>query len=124
MVGGQTDPITIGQSINMDNGGKNSDAKSIADRVNLDTDTTSATYAQYQASHTGNGERVVVVPVNSGAPNYIAVGYAAFFLLTPDQYSGLNGNASACAEYIGQWTQGSPYSSGTGSGAYHIRLLQ
>jgi hypothetical protein len=124
IVGGQTDPITIGQPVNMDNGAKDTEMTAIADRVNMDTDTTSTTYAQYQTSHTGNGERVVVVPVNGGAPNYLAIGYAAFFLATPASYSKLGGNDSACAEYIGAWTQGSPYSSGSGSGAYHIRLLQ
>jgi Flp pilus assembly protein TadG len=124
IVGGQTDPITIGQSVNMDNGAKDTEMTAIADRVNLDTDTTSTTYAQYQASRTGNGERVVVVPVNSGYPNYTALGYAAFFLETPGSYSGLGGNDSACALYIGAWTQGVAFPSGTGSGAYHIRILK
>jgi hypothetical protein len=121
IVGGQTDPITIGQSIVMDNGAKNTEMTTIADRVNLDADTTSTTFAQYKASHTGNGERVVVVPVNSGSPTYLAVGYATFFLATPDQYSGLHGNDSACAEYVGY--QSVAYSGVAGS-AYHIRLVQ
>ena len=124
IVGGQTDTIVIGQAINMDNGAKDTEMTAIADRVSLDSDTSSTTYTQYQTSRTGNGERVVVVPVNSGSPNYTAIGYAAFFLLTPGSYSGLHGNDSACAQYIGAWTQGVAFPSGTGSGAYHVRILQ
>ena len=52
IVGGQTDPITIGQSVNMDNGAKDTEMTAIANRVDLDTDTTSSTYAQYEASGT------------------------------------------------------------------------
>jgi hypothetical protein len=124
IVGGQTDPVTIGQSINMDNGDKNTEMSAIAMRVEIDTDTTSTTYAQYRAAGTGNGARVVVVPVNSGPPNYIALGFAGFFLLNDSYYQGLHGNDSACAEYIGAWTQGAPMPAPGGSGGYHFKLLQ
>ena len=124
IVSGDTDSVTIGQNLSMDTGSKNTDPSAIGERVDEDTDTTSANYAQYQANHTGNGARVVVVAVNNGAPNYTAVGYAAFFLLNANYYSGLNGNDSGCAEYIGAWTEGQTFPSGSGSGAYHLRLLQ
>ena len=69
--------------------------------------------------------RVVTVVVNGGPPNYTAVGFAAFFLLTPDSYAKANGNKlggndSACAEYIGPVSGSNPY----GAGAIHIRLVQ
>ncbi|MCU1236161.1 MAG: hypothetical protein JWP63_4128 [Candidatus Solibacter sp.] len=124
IVGGRTDSVTIGQSINMDNGAKNTEMSAIGDRVAIDTNTTSATYAAYRAAGTGNGARVVVVAVNGGAPNYINVGFAGFFLLNSDSYDGLNGNDSACAEYIGAWTQGETAPAPGGSGGYRLRLVK
>jgi Flp pilus assembly protein TadG len=124
IVGGQTDTVTIGQPINMDNGAKNTEMSAIGDRVSIDSDTTSATYAAYRAAGTGNGARVVVVAVNGGAPNYIAIGFAGFFLLNSDSYNGLHGNDSACAEYIGAWTQGETAPAPGGSGGYRLRLVK
>jgi hypothetical protein len=124
IVSGDTDSVTIGSSVSMDNGAKNTEMSAIGDRASQDNDTTSTTYSQYVSSHTGNGARVVVVVVNSGQPNYTAIGYAAFFLLTPSYYSGLKGNDSACAEYIGAWTEGSPFPPTGGSGAYKLRLIK
>jgi hypothetical protein len=124
IVSGDTDSVTIGSSVPMDNGAKNTEMSAIADRSSLDSDTTSTTYAQYKASRTGNGSRVVVVVVNGGKPNYTAIGFAAFFLKTPDTYTGLHGNDSACAEYIGAWTEGTPFPPTGGSGAYRIRLVK
>jgi hypothetical protein len=124
IVSARTDSATIGQSVSMDNGAKNTEMSAIGDRVALDTDTTSATYAAYVANGTGNGTRVVVVPVNSGSPNYVILGFAGFFLLNSSSYSGLGGNDSACAVYIGAWTQGVTTPPASGSGAYQIRLFQ
>jgi hypothetical protein len=119
-----TDFVTIGQPIEMESGAKNTEMTTIADRVTLDSDTGSATYTAYRAAGTGNGTRVVVVAVNGGPPNYIAKGFAAFFLLTADSYNGLKGNDSACAEYIGAWTEGETMPATGGSGAYRLRLFQ
>ncbi len=124
IVGGATDPETVGQPVNMDNGAKNTEMSAIAMRVNEDTDTTSADYATYLANGTGNGERVVYVAVNGGAPNYTNLGFAGFFLLNSGYYSGLGGNDSACAEYIGTYVQGAGNLAPTGSGAFHIKLFQ
>jgi len=124
IVSGLTDPLSIGQPVSMDNGAKNTEMTSIALRVNMDSDIASANYAAYRAAAQGNGERVVVVAVNGGAPGYTMLGFAGFFLSTPGQYSGLGGNDSACAEYIGAWVQGSPDPSPSGSGAFHLRLYQ
>ena len=124
IVGGQTDPVTIGNPVEMDNGAKNTEMSAIAMRVEEDTDITSTTYAQYLANGTGNGERVVVVAVNNGPPSYTAVGFAGFFLLSDSSYTGLKGNDSACAEYIGTYVQGAGALPPGGSGAYHIKLYQ
>jgi Flp pilus assembly protein TadG len=128
IVSGDTDSVTIGANLSMDTGAKNTEMSAIGDRASEDSDTTSTTYAQYQSSRTGNGARVVVVAVNSGKPNYTVLGFAAFFLLTPDSYSGLHGNDSACAEYIGAWTEGQTFPgastpSSTGVG-YKLRLVK
>jgi Flp pilus assembly protein TadG len=129
IVSGNTDPVTLGNAVEMDNGAKNTEMAAIGQRVAEDSDTTSATYAQYLTNATGNGERVVFVPVNSGSPNYTALGFAGFFLLNAGSYSGLGGNDSACAEYIGTYVQGAagngdPGLAPGGSGAYHIKLYQ
>ncbi len=124
IVSGQTDPVTIGQNVPMENGAKNTEMSAIALRVEIDTDTSSATYANYIANGTGNGVRVVVVAVNGGAPNYVNLGFAGFFLLNDSSYTGLKGNDSACAEYIGAWTQGVPNPPASGSGAFRIRLFK
>lgn len=124
IVGGDTDPETVGSPVNMDNGAKNTEMSAIAMRVDEDSDTTSTTYAQYLANGSGNGERVVYVPVNSGSPNYTNLGFAGFFLLSASYYNGLGGNDSACAEYIGNYVQGTGNLTASGSGAYHIKLFQ
>jgi len=124
IVGGTTDPETVGQPVSMDGGAKNTELSAIAMRVEEDTDITSSTYAQYLSSGNGNGERVVVVPVNGGGPQYITVGFAGFFLLDNNAYTGLGGNDSACAEYIGAWVKGMPKPQPGGSGAYHVKLYQ
>ena len=124
IVGLGTDPVTIGQDVPMDNGAKNTEMSAIGARVDLDTNTTATTYAQYRSSGTGNGMRVVVVVVNGGPPHFTAIGFAGFFLLNSSYYSGLKGNDSACAEYIGAWTAGVPIPGAGGSGASRLRLFQ
>jgi hypothetical protein len=126
IVSGQTDPVSIGSAVPMVVGAKDTEMTAIAMRVDFDSDNSSATYAQYRSIATGNGERIVVIPVNSGPPNFIAVGFAGFFLLNDNAYSGLKGNDSACAEYIGAFVQGQQtrLPAPGGSGAYHLKLYQ
>jgi Putative Flp pilus-assembly TadE/G-like len=125
IVSGQTDPATVGQPVPMDNGHANTEMTAISWRVALDSDTTSSTYAQYRSAGNGNGERVVMVPVNSGPPNFINLGFAGFFLLKASYYASLHGTDSACAEYIGAYLQGAPNPTPPGgSGAFHVKLYQ
>ena len=125
IVGGDTDPMAVSSPVEMDNGHANKEMTAIAWRVLLDTDTTSSTYAQYRTAGNGNGERVVMVPVNGGPPNFVNLGFAGFFLLNANYYASLHGTDSACAEYIGRFLQGAPNPLPPGgSGAFHIKLYQ
>ena len=71
---------------------------------------------------------MVVVPINKGAPDFSIAGFAGFFLLTPSNYD-VTGNQPACAEYVGAWTRGNPYSGGSGIHSiddlrFMVRLVQ
>jgi hypothetical protein len=130
-------PITIGQEVPMVGGNKNTEGNALASRVAEDSNTTSTTYSDYVASGTGNGRRVVGVPINSGptvvspyTDPFTAVGIGAFFLMTADNYSSVTGSDPICAIYIGPYVQGKPaagagQSSNSGStGGYMVRLVQ
>ncbi|HLY17928.1 MAG TPA: pilus assembly protein TadG-related protein [Bryobacteraceae bacterium] len=123
IVGALTDPLTISQPTPM-MGAKNTETAAIAQRVAIDSDPNTMPYAAYRSAGNGNGERVVLVPVNGGAPNYPLEGFAGFFLSSFNSYVGLNGNDSACAEYIGAWVGGQPVPPTGQTGAYHLKLYQ
>jgi Flp pilus assembly protein TadG len=122
------------------NGGESRTAvnTNMTTRIQQDTDQTSATYADY----TGNGRRVVTVPIicpgictftanghtyTSNDPNTnLVMGYAPFFLL-PAASLPSNGTQSFCAEYIGTEVKGSPNDQAlnpNGPGVYQVRLVQ
>jgi hypothetical protein len=118
-------PVKIGEPTESVPGARNNNPGNIADRVLQDTDPSSVTYDEYVRNRTGNGRRIIVSPINSGdASGHIVVGFAAFFLLRTNEYHHLNGNQSACAEYIGPWIEGSPFPGGSPSGSYVVRLLK
>src|SRR5262249_1423230 len=95
----------------------------LAGRVTGDTDSTSTTFAQYQANivngqRVGNGLRVVGVPIVAGPPTDVephrsVIGVAAFFLNNLN-YNGISGGVSSCAEYIGSFTIGANAKPGNG----------
>jgi Flp pilus assembly protein TadG len=97
-------------------GEKNSVMAALTERVTKqDTDNESTDFTGYLSniqaaregqpvSKAGNGRRLMAVPVNSGPPAFKVTGYAMFFLNDLDYKK--NGNAPACAQYIGPWTQG------------------
>jgi Flp pilus assembly protein TadG len=124
IVGVATEPVTIGQSVPMDNAQRDTLNATIAERVLFDSDYTSSSYAQYLARGLGNRVRVVVVPINGGPPDYIALGFAGFFLKNAHDYQTLNGNDAACAEYIGAWVMGGTPETPGGTGAFKLRLFQ
>ncbi len=109
----QLQALTIGQVVPMVGGNKNTEGTALAARVAEDSDTASTTFAQYTASGTGNGRRVIGVPINSGptimAPYsaaFTAIGIGAFFLLTADNYNSITGSDPICGEYLGPYLQG------------------
>lgn len=119
----QTRVLAVGDSVTMTGGNKQTQRDSLINRINQDTDSTSATFAQYQATDTGNGRRLVAVPVNTGHPDNVVLGFAAFFLLLPSEYE-QGGNKPFCAEYVGPYVQGSSHKGAGGPGAYVVRLVQ
>ncbi len=116
---------TVGDPIFMSTGNKQTEETAMQTRVSQDTNTTATTYAQYVASGTGNGRRMVVVPVNGGpASNYRLVGFASFFLGTVQDYK-VSPSGSFCAEYVGSAVLGgSTGGANPGSGAYSVRLVR
>lgn len=122
----QAVPISIGENVPMVGGNRSAEGSALATRVMEDTDTTSATYAQYEQAGTGNGRRVIGVPVNGGPPDFTAVAVRAFFLQTADIYNAVNGSTPICGEYIGTYKQTATGTGGAGVGAggYLVRLTQ
>jgi Flp pilus assembly protein TadG len=122
----QAVPITIGETVPMVGGNRATEGDALDARVLEDTDPYSATYAAYEQSGTGNGRRVIGVPVNSGYPNFTAVAVRAFFLQPAGVYSGVTGSTSICAEYIGTYKQTATGTgaAGVGAGGYLVRLTQ
>lgn len=128
--GNQSAVINIGDPVPMVGGAKNTEGAALNDRVLQDSDSTSATYAQYMSGGRGNGRRIIPVPVNNGPPSFIAVGIGSFFLKPSGLYTGVSGNDPICAEYIGPYVEGSFYGGAGATGAtgntggYKVRLIQ
>jgi len=110
----QTKTLTIGGSVTMTGGAGETQRESLINRAYQDI--TTARYSDYK----GNGRRLTVAPVNSGAPAYTVVGFGAFFL--PMDYA-RGGNKPFCAEYVGPYIFGSSRKASTGSGGFVVRLL-
>ena len=121
--------FTLDGTVDMVGGAKNSVINgALAARVQQDSDALSQTYSEYKSRRAGNGRRMVVVPVNKGAPDFAIAGFAGFFLLTPSSYD-VTGNQPACGEYVGAWTQGSPFTGGSSIHSiddlrFMVRLVQ
>jgi hypothetical protein len=113
----------IGQSIGLSGGAKTSESSYLDERSLQDPDQTSMTWADYKASNTANGRRLVVMPItnyNTG----IALGFASFLLLPAGNYDH-TGNAAWCAVYVGPWTQDQKLGgASTTAGAYQVELVQ
>jgi Flp pilus assembly protein TadG len=126
----QTSTINIGDPVPMVGGNKNTEGTALDTRVLEDSDPFSVNYSGYVAQGTGNGRRVVGVPINAGPPDFTAIGIGAFFLLPTPDYQSVKGNTPICAEYIGPYVQGSTRAGAgvtavTGNtGGYVVRLIQ
>ena len=120
--------ISAGDSLKGVPGNRGASVFSALDtRASQDTDTSSATYAQYLAAGLGNGRRIVTVAIggtwtgNGNNAHTSVLGFANFFL--DASYSGSSG--PICATYIGPASL-----NGNGSGAsdatkvYSVMLYQ
>ena len=128
--GTQSTVINIGAPVPMVGGAKNTEGDALDERVTEDSDPNSETYVDYTALGTGNGRRIVGVPLNGGPPNFTAVGIGMFFLQPTPNYQSIGGNQAICAEYVGPYVTGSMHpgagaTSATGNtGGYIVRLIQ
>lgn len=126
----QVTSVSIGDPVPMVGGNKNTEGTALDTRVNEDSDPNSATYSDYMALGQGNGRRIIGVPINSGPPNFDAIGIGAFFLLPTPTYLSITGTTPICAEYIGPYVEGSMRAgagatAATGNtGGYVVRLIQ
>jgi len=122
----QTRPLAINDIVNMSGGSKQTQQDSIINRVRQDTDFNSKTYEEYVASGTGNGRRIIVVPINTWHPDYRVVGFATFFLMEASVYQAANGgNKPFCAEFVqAGYVEGSHHQGAGGTGGFAVRLVQ
>jgi hypothetical protein len=87
---------TIGDSVNMTGGAKQTILDALIERVNQDSDTSSADFASYLDRGLGNGRRLVGVPINTGYPTYRIVQIGAFLLPRANEFT-QGGNKPICA---------------------------
>jgi Flp pilus assembly protein TadG len=114
--------IAIGDQIDTIPGQRNSLEQEVtgalAQRASNDTDTTSTTYAEYAASQSGNGSRVLRVPINWSGE---VIGFATFFV--PKQPCDARG-WPCCAEFVSnQVLMGGNTSAGSSGKVYRVKLF-
>jgi len=109
-------------------------ADAIETRISYDTDSTSTTFAQYQANtvggyRVGNGLRIIGTPVNfgpvPGGGDRTITGFAAFFLSqssTSNSYPH-SGDSPWCAEYIGVWNKNGQSTGAGDPGTAYVTVL-
>jgi hypothetical protein len=122
----QTSPLGLGDIVPMTNGRKQSTNRILEDRAALDTDLTaySANNSGIAPNYQGNGMRLIIMPINSGAaasPANEVLGFGAFLL--PLSYPN-GGNKTWCAIYMGSSVAGGSTSGHTGAGAYMVRIVE
>jgi hypothetical protein len=91
--------LHIGDRIDVVPGNKHV-GPAIDTRFDQDTDTTSTNYAAYRSRNTGNGRRLLSVPVNDPASNRI-IGFATFFMQSSPRAVCGNNTDACCAEFVG-----------------------
>ena len=121
----QTYNHSIGDSVVMTGGVKQTQQDALIERVLQDTDTNANNFTSYLGGNNGNGRRMIACPVNAGPPTYTIVSFALFFLQREQDYQNANSaNKPFCAEYVGPYVKGSNHP-GTGPPGYYVgRLYQ
>jgi Flp pilus assembly protein TadG len=114
--------IQIGDQIDTIPGQRNSLEQEVtgalAQRATRDTDSTSTTYAEYAATQSGNGSRLVRVPINWAGQ---VIGFATFFL--PKQPCDSRG-WPCCAEFVSnQVLMGGNVPAGASGKVYRVKLF-
>jgi Flp pilus assembly protein TadG len=126
----QTQPLTVGQTVDMSSGNKAAEATALDSRVNQDTDTIDNTVPAYVSNPNRNGRRLIPLPVLSPtASGTYVVGFAAFLLETngtpSNYYRSVGGNDAFCAIYAGPYVQGGTNPGASSStGSYRVALVQ
>ncbi len=111
------EPLTVGGTIDMVQGEKDV-PPAIDERFAQDTDTTASTYSEY----TGNGRRILIVPVNDKGDPARIVGFAGFFL--PPDSCGDKNNTPCCGEYIGPVVKHGKRRGAGGTGLFVVKLFR
>lgn len=123
----QTVTRTVGDLVDLTGGWKSTMSDALQARVNQDSDPYSANYATYMANHSGNGRRLIGVPINDGGTppgqNHRIVSIGLFFLYPAAAYSG-NPQKPWCAEYVGAYVEGANNKGVEESGAWVVRLVR
>jgi hypothetical protein len=129
----QLHPVSIGDSVVLSNGNKNSEAGILDQRVNQDQDVLDNTVPTYLGNSNRNGRRLIALPVvNPTAAGTFVIGYGSFLLESNATnghvstfYAQDPGNMPFCAAYVGPYVQGSLSGGGaTGGGAYKVVLVE
>jgi hypothetical protein len=121
----QTTIRQIGESVVMTGGTKQTQRLAIIERIHSDLDITSPDYATYLNNLNAggaNGRRLVIAPVNSGAPDNRIVIYGLFYLLNDYEYKP-GGNFPFCAEYIGPGMLGSRRRAASSEAGFYMAKL-
>jgi Flp pilus assembly protein TadG len=118
-----------GQDVNLTGGDKETDASNaVVTRIQQDSFqgmVTGITITNPVGDYTGNGRRIVAVPVSDPHNGNAVLGYRAFMLLNTGAYQGGGGNTDYCAVYLGSFNEGSKTRSAmTGASYYKTRLVQ
>ncbi|MGE5489303.1 MAG: TadE/TadG family type IV pilus assembly protein [bacterium] len=120
-------PISEGDSL-MTTGTKESETKYVAERSDRDADPETDFWSYLDGPETlrpksGNGLRLVIVPVNSGPPDRKVLGFARFLLQPPSDYK-QGGNRPMCAWYVGAGIFGGSGRPVEENGLYVIALVR
>ncbi len=108
-----------GDLINLTGGAKNTEGPSVDARTQQDSDQLSGDFASY----TGNGRRIIDMPISDPHDSNRVLGYRAFLILPVGNY-GSGGGSDYCAIYLGSSNEGSSKIAAVPGGSFKTRLVQ
>lgn len=123
--GVQSHGVTVGESIVLVPGSRQTEVDAVHERILWDSDSYSQTYEDYVAGGQGNGMRIVYMPVNNPYAGDVVVEFGTFFLPPVGDVCGQGNNESCCAEYVGPGLLNAPHrGAGAVTGVAVTRLIQ